>query len=145
VTASLDANILVYALDDETELRQSAASDLVERAGRSVGFVLTMQSIGELANVLRRKRVPIQTIAMKIDRLRRSFLIVPADPEDLDDALWAVERHKLAFWDAMLWATCRRAGCSILFSEDFQDGRTLKGVRFVNPFLAKNAKYLPKI
>ncbi|MCM0019690.1 MAG: hypothetical protein NBV67_06825, partial [Tagaea sp.] len=64
---------------------------------------------------------------------------------DLDDALWAVEHHKLAFWDAMLWATCRRAGCSVLFTEDFQDGRLLKGVRFVDPFKAKNARYLPKV
>lgn len=143
--ASLDANILVYALDDEAEARQAPASALVDMAGRSGEFVLSLQSVSEFANVLRRKRVPAATIGAKLDKLQRSLLIVPAQPEDLDDALWAVEHHKLAFWDAMLWATCRRAGCTVLFTEDFQDGRTLKGLRFVDPFLAKNAKYLPKV
>jgi predicted nucleic acid-binding protein len=34
----------------------------------------------------------------------------------------------------MLWATARRAGCRLIVTEDFQDGRELGGVRFVNPF-----------
>ena len=38
----------------------------------------------------------------------------------------------------MLWATARDAGCGLVISEDFQDGRTLGGVTFVNPFLERN-------
>jgi predicted nucleic acid-binding protein len=34
----------------------------------------------------------------------------------------------------MLWATARRAGCRLIVTEDFQDGRELRGVWFVNPF-----------
>lgn len=80
-----------------------------------------------------------------VANFRARLRVVAADPADLDDALWAVEYHRLAFWDAMLRATCRRAGCSVLFTGDFQDGRTLNGLRFVNPFAPKNAKYLPKV
>jgi predicted nucleic acid-binding protein len=39
----------------------------------------------------------------------------------------------------MLWATVRRAGVQTLFSEDFQDGQTIEGVRFLNPFSPNNA------
>lgn len=39
----------------------------------------------------------------------------------------------------MLWATARRAGVRILFSEDFQDGQTIEGVGILNPFAAHNA------
>ena len=46
----------------------------------------------------------------------------------------------LSFWDAMLWATARRAGCSVLLSEDFQDGRRLDGVLFVDPFAPENQR-----
>ncbi len=34
----------------------------------------------------------------------------------------------------MLWAVARAAGCRYLLSEDFQSGRTLGVVTFVNPF-----------
>ena len=50
------------------------------------------------------------------------------------------QRHGLSFWDAMLWATAKRAGCRMLFSEDLQDGRRLDGVLFVNPFAPANRK-----
>jgi predicted nucleic acid-binding protein len=61
-----------------------------------------------------------------------------ANELDLTMALDAVRDHKLSFWDAMLWATAARAGVTHLFSEDFQDGRVLGPVRFVNPFAARN-------
>jgi len=44
-----------------------------------------------------------------------------------------------SFWDAMLWATVRRAGVRLLVSEDFQDGQTIEGVRIINPFAAQNS------
>jgi len=40
----------------------------------------------------------------------------------------------MPYWDAQLWATARLNQVEVLLSEDFQDGRVLGGVRFVNPF-----------
>lgn len=42
--------------------------------------------------------------------------------------------HQLAFYDAQIWAAARLNQIPAVFSEDFQDGRTLEGVQFVNPF-----------
>ena len=53
----------------------------------------------------------------------------------LRQAIAAVEEHSVSLWDAMLWATARDAGVTVLLSEDFQDGRELGGVRFRNPFV----------
>jgi predicted nucleic acid-binding protein len=145
VRTSLDANILVYAYDADAPAMNDKAAALVEALAVSGEAILTLQALAETVNVMRRKKVDFPTQRARVARLRSLFPIVHAQDTDLDEALWAVERHKLSFWDAMLWATCRRAGCSVLFTEDFQDGRTLKGVRFVNPFLAKNARYLPKV
>jgi predicted nucleic acid-binding protein len=55
-----------------------------------------------------------------------------------------VNRHGLAFWDAMLWATARDAGCQLILSEDFQDRRTLEGVTFLNPFTARNSDLIER-
>ena len=63
---------------------------------------------------------------------------------DLADAIRAVRVHRLAFWDAMLWATARRAGVRFLVSEDFQDGQTIEGVRVVNPFGENNVALIER-
>jgi predicted nucleic acid-binding protein len=50
--------------------------------------------------------------------------------------------HHLAFWDALIWAVYERAGVDILATEDFQGGRKLGHVRFVDPFVPANAPLL---
>jgi predicted nucleic acid-binding protein len=54
----------------------------------------------------------------------------------------AVLQHGLPYRDAMLWATVQQAGCRLLLSEDFQDGRTLGQVTFVDPFEPRNSALL---
>jgi predicted nucleic acid-binding protein len=56
-----------------------------------------------------------------------------------------VSKHPLAFWDAMLWAAAQRAGVRHLLTEDLQDGFSLAGVRFVNPFDARNNRLIDEI
>lgn len=138
---SLDANILVYALQ-AIERRHEAARDIV---GRAIGAdcVQTLQSLAECFHVLVRKRHFAPEAAQeRVERLRAQFTVEPAAASDLDRAMWATRQYRLPFWDAMLWATARRAGCRLLISEDGHDGRSLEGVTFVNPFNAANAKLL---
>jgi predicted nucleic acid-binding protein len=44
------------------------------------------------------------------------------------------ERFGLAIFDAMVAASATEAGCSILYSEDFQNGQRLGSVVVRNPF-----------
>lgn len=141
--ATLDANVLVYAFDAQGDSRGDIAWHLVDRLARD-GTFLPLQSLNETANVLLKRKVPADAVAAYVGDLAGNFEVATSSRDDLDAALAAVRAHKLAFWDAMLWATCLRAGAAILFTEDFQDGRVLRGMRFVNPFAAKNARLLPK-
>jgi predicted nucleic acid-binding protein len=50
------------------------------------------------------------------------------------NAMKGVKEHSLAFYDAQIWACAHLNQISVIFSEDFSDGQTLEGVRFVNPF-----------
>ena len=139
---TLDTNLLVYAVQRE-DRRHAVASDIVHRAA-AADCAQTLQSLGECFNVLRRKTSLTLTDARAAIRDYRTIFktLVPAAPEDLDSALAANERHGLQFWDAMLWATAKRAGCRLILTEDFQDGRNLEGVIFADPFNADNAKLL---
>jgi predicted nucleic acid-binding protein len=136
---SFDAHVLVYAADRDVGLRHDRAVDLIERAIRIGNCIQTLQSLCEFFNVATRKiGVDPQVAAAFVDGWYATLPVETPVTLDLTDAMRAVRDHQLSFWDAMLWATVRRAGVRLLITEDLQDGRILEGVRFVNPFAAHN-------
>jgi predicted nucleic acid-binding protein len=138
---TFDSNVLIYALS-RGDPRHSAAASLLARATRG-DCVQTLQSLAECFRIITTKlRFDPGQVRCEIDGFRTAFPVCTADDGDLDQAMRAVEDHSLSFWDALLWATARRAGCRVLLSEDFQDGRDLGGVLFVNPFEPANRKLL---
>ncbi len=134
VKVTLDTNILIYAIDSSEGSKHALAGKILLRAA-AARQPLMLQSFNEFCAVVRRKRLmPLATLKKIVAYHQDAFVLEPPAAEDLLSALQAQEDHKLAFWDALLWATARRSGCHIIFSEDFQDGRELGGVRFVDPF-----------
>ena len=141
---SLDANILVYFVDIDAGQRHEQALDLISRAARA-DCILALQSLGELFHVATRKgKLSPPIAATAVERLRATFSVAAADLGSLSTALSAVLDHGLSFWDAMLWATVQQAGCDLLLTEDFQDGRKLGRVTFVNPFAPANQALLDR-
>jgi predicted nucleic acid-binding protein len=61
--------------------------------------------------------------------------VLPVTPSLTFRALEAMPRHGLSFWDALIWAAAAEHGVPVLYTEDFQHGREIEGVRFLNPFL----------
>ena len=136
---TFDSNVLLYTLSRD-DPRHPAAAAFLARATRA-DCVQTLQSLAECFRVLTTKlRFEPRRARQEIDGFRTAFPVCTADVTDLDQAMDAVARHGLSFWDAMLWATASRAGCRMLFSEDLQDGRRLDDVLFVNPFAPGNRK-----
>ena len=43
-------------------------------------------------------------------------------------------QHRVSVWDAMVIEAAAEAACDQLWSEDLAHGRTVRGVRVVNPF-----------
>jgi predicted nucleic acid-binding protein len=74
--------------------------------------------------------------------LRALFRVVAATEEDLEEAGRAAAAHRFQFWDAMLWATARRVGCSVILTEDMPSLPELDGVTFLNPFAPENERML---
>src|SRR5438309_3043839 len=89
----------------------------------------TLQSLCEFFSVVTRKSGIEASAAAAFLHGWRSVMPVEASTiADLDEAMRAVEAYGIGFWDALLWATVRRAGVRFLVSEDFQDGQTIEGV-----------------
>jgi predicted nucleic acid-binding protein len=141
----LDANILVYAIDTAAGLRHASAGALIERVLLGGRGTLILQTMTEFYSVATRKfRIPSRDALLFLDKLRAVLSVHAADERDFDRAT-RDDRYGLSFWDALLWATADRVGVRYLLSEDFQDGRTLGGVTFVDPFKGANERLLAEI
>lgn len=137
---SFDTNILIYSVDRDAGIRHDTAVALVERSVRAGICIQPLQSLCEFFSIATRKTgLDATTAAEVVARWQAAVPIQPASDDDLRNAMRGVQEHGLSFWDALLWASVRRAGVELLISEDFQDGRTIEGVRILNPFAPRNA------
>ena len=143
---SFDTNILVYATAPGSVTKGDRARDVVARGMRAGCGLLLLQTLCEFGNVaIRKAGIPVGDIRRTIDAWRTVLPVHAAEDEDLSAALDAVKTHRLAFWDAMLWASARRVGVRYLLTEDLQDGFGLDGVRFINPFREANGQLIDRI
>ena len=138
---SLDTNILIYAIDKDAGEKQTMALQLIEKCVVEYDCVLTLQSLSEFYAATTRKGILEHDEASAfIKDWQILFPTITPSSKTIDIALKTVGAHKLSFWDAMLWAVVRENKVSALFSEDFQSGRELEGVTFINPFSRENKK-----
>jgi predicted nucleic acid-binding protein len=122
------------------------ARDLIARAMRAASSILLLQTLAEFSNVaIRKARIPVEDIRTTVDAWRAVLPVQAVDNSDLSAALEAVRVHRLAFWDAMLWASAQRAGVRHLLTEDMQDGFTLQGVTFIDPFKRENDQLIDDV
>lgn len=129
---TLDSNILLYAeLEPDSDKGQRAAELIGTIAGRGV---LAAQVLGEFLNVVRRRRpASFGEARRQADVYREVFALVPTEAALLAAAPRFAERHKLPFWDSVIWQASAHGGAAVLFSEDLQDGFGADGVRATNP------------
>ena len=132
---SLDTNVLIYAIDKDAGDKRITAVRLIEKCALECECVLTLQSLSEFYFAATRKGKVLHSEAEAlIEDWQLLFPTILPSAHTVGYALKAVDKHKLSFWDAMLWSVARENNVSVLYSEDFQGGRELQGVTFVNPF-----------
>jgi len=120
VKAFIDTNVLIYWVD------AGPRADIVEQllAGNCV---ISVQVLNEFANVLRKKRtLPVAVIQELSSTLIDTCKIVDLTLQTHQSALTLMERFNLALYDANIVAAAGLAGCTVLYSEDMQDGLKIK-------------------
>ena len=56
---------------------------------------------------------------------------------DVQDVLAAIDLHllhRISFWDGLILRTAKQMRCTVLLTEDLQDGRVFDGIQILNPF-----------
>lgn len=136
---ALDSNILIYAeLEPESEKGKRSA-DLILRAARD--GVIPVQVLGEyLRFVQRRAPAGFEDAIRQVSIYRAAFLTPPTTDAVLNEASEMARAHRMQLWDGVVCAAAIDAGAKVLMTEDMQDGRTIGGLRLMNPFAAENAE-----
>ena len=140
---ALDTNILVYAAGQaDPRGRNEAARSLLD-AIAPLPTVVPLQVLGEFLNVCRAKKIVATGARFGLVRIwLERYDCPPTRPDDLSVAAGISSRQTLQFFDALILTVARRAGATVLLSEDMQDGAEIGGVRVVDPFAAANAAWL---
>jgi predicted nucleic acid-binding protein len=131
---SLDTNLLVYSVDSLAGPRHLAAIEIVDRAAECDCY-LTLQALSEFYVVVTRKgMVPLPDAAAQAENWLGAFRCTAASPTAVRTALNDAATGRASYWDALLVATAREAGCAVLLTEDLGDGTDIGGLRIHNPF-----------
>ena len=130
----LDTNILVYADDADAGTKREQARKIIEAALDKGNGVVSTQVLQEYFVVATRKLGLSATVAHEKVELLATLAVVAIEVKHVLEAIKLHRLHKLSFWDCLILAGAKAAGCERLLSEDLQHGRTIEGVKIENPF-----------
>jgi predicted nucleic acid-binding protein len=138
----VDTNIFVYARDASEPVKRSVAIQWLEELwrehrGRTSTQVLSEYYVtvtGKLRRHLDREVAwghVRDLLAWEPQEISRDLLRLAREIE---------ERYATSWWDALIVAAAQLQDCSILLSEDFQDGMAFGSVVVRNPFSSRVAE-----
>ena len=135
--ALIDTNVLVYASDPREPARQERAIQLLEHLDLTRDGRLSVQVLAEFISVTTRAQHLLYSFSeaiAQVERLLRTFPVFDLTPLVVLEAARGARDYSLSYYDAQIWAVARLNQTQVIFSEDFQNGQILEGIRFVNPF-----------
>lgn len=138
-TVFVDTNVLVYARDRSEAKKQSAAADWMRELWREHRGRTSTQVLSEYYTAVTRKLDPglDETLAWQDVRALLAWEPQPIDSDVLRRAREVQIRYAFGWWDSMIVAAAELQGCSVLLTEDLQEGFVCGSTTVVNPFATR--------
>ena len=133
----LDTNIFVYAFDTTAPAKAKRASRLIRDSVDTGKGIVSYQVVQEFFNVaLRRFAHPMSVAEAEqyLVTVFRPLLAIHSSPALYVEALRIMGRYRFSWYDSIILASALEASCEALYSEDFQHGRVIEGLKIENPF-----------
>jgi predicted nucleic acid-binding protein len=130
----IDTNVLVYTDDGDARAKQRRALDLVASHRRAGTGVVSVQVLQEYFVAATRKLRVEAAVARRKVEIFATLHVAVIGVEDVVAAIDLHRLHGVSLWDALILRAARQASCTELLSEDLQHGRSIDGVKVVNPF-----------
>jgi len=136
----LDTNIFVYTFDNHSPSKRAVAKDLVSGGLDTRRGVISYQVVQEFLNVATRKfakPMKVPEAELYLARILMPLCEVFPDSSLYSQALSISSETGFSFYDSLIVASAITAECTILWTEDLQDGQRIRGVEIRNPFRSK--------
>ncbi|MBI5407640.1 MAG: PIN domain-containing protein [Nitrospirae bacterium] len=133
----IDTNILLYAYDIDAGIKHNIAREVIRRCWEEASGVISIQVLSEFFARATREGgsfVSVDEAESIVKNLSHSWTVIIPDVPVVLEAIRGRKVHQLSFWDALIWAAAKQAKINTVYTEDFQHGRVVEGVSFVNPF-----------
>jgi predicted nucleic acid-binding protein len=145
VSCFFDTNVLVYVFDRNESVKQARAQDLVAAHMTARDMVLSTQVLQELYVTLTRKKHLGMADALEVVTTFAQERIVPASADLVLRGLALSQQRQLSAWDALIVQAALHAGCTTLYSEDFQNGARFDDLVVLNPFVLQTHEPAPRV
>lgn len=136
----IDTSVLVYAHQPAETVKYVSAARTLEALVDSGLGRLSMQILGEFVSATTRGRRPILTVEEALHQmtaLADALPVLDVTRLIVVEATQGVRQHRMSYYDAQIWATARLNQLPTVFTEEFEDGRRIEGVHFVNPLVSE--------
>lgn len=125
-----DTNVLIYLLSAD-----AAKADLIEER-LAEGATVSVQVLNEFTSVaLRKLGMSVTEIREALEPITAICHVVPLTIEIHQRGLQIAERYRFSFYDALIVAAALESSCTMLYTEDLQDGQVIDNTLAIrNPF-----------
>jgi predicted nucleic acid-binding protein len=130
----LDTNILVYLYSIDEDDKRDISCKFVNNAD----CVTSIQTMNEASNVWFRKhslgKIEIAKYLDEIESVCDEVMLIRR--KTLNLAMDIKERYGYSFYDCLMLASSTEANCTMILTEDMQDGQIIDGkLKITNPFI----------
>ncbi|MBP5451633.1 MAG: PIN domain-containing protein [Treponema sp.] len=130
-----DTNILVYFVDGNDTRKQNIAQNLVKKAVQNRNGIISTQSLQEFFNVITKKCLCSKSDAKTlVEMFSEQFPVTQVSVPQIQGAIDICIKHGVSFWDSLILSSANDSGCTIVYSEDMNNGQTIEGAKILNPF-----------
>src|SRR5712692_3249369 len=128
----LDTNIFAYAFDAKAPAKARRASQLIRRAADTGKGIVSYQVVQEFFNVaFRRFAQPMSAAEAEqyLITVFRPLLAIHSSSVLYVEALRIAGEYLLSWYDCLIVAAALQGECSVLYSEDLQNGQKIDNLR----------------
>lgn len=132
----VDTNVIIYAYHGAEPEKQPRAMKWIDSLWRERLGRTSMQVLSECYATFTHKIKPALSSDAAWDIVETLFTWnpQPIDAATLGRAFEIQSRYRLSWWDSLVVAAAQLQSCTILLSEDLQEGANYGGVIIRNPF-----------
>jgi predicted nucleic acid-binding protein len=127
----VDSYVIVYLIDSRFKEKTKKAQEIL-----SPDFFISTQVVAKNVNVcLKRLKLNKETAFDFATRIMKRFRVLQISEEILAKSFEISLKYQFSSWDSIILSTALLNQCSIVYSEDMQDGLVIyNSLTIINPF-----------